>query len=382
MRGHAGVHVLPFGQGGHGQARRVRDGGQMEQEVRRSADGGIHRHRVAQRALRHHVAHGQAEGHLPVHRARRAPRPVAPDGLAGRGERGVGKREAQRLRDHLRGGGGAEELAAAPGRGAGAAADVARFRERDEPVREAGADRLRLARVLAVAGGQGHAAGNDHRGQVAAGGEGHGHRRQPLVAGGHAHHRLARGQRAHEAPQDDGGVVAVGQAVEHAGRALRASVAGIGAERGERNAAEPADLLRGGLDEEADLPVPGVIAERERRAVRIADAAEGAEHEHLGAPQVGGRPAHSDVLRPAEDVAAGTVDEIRRREGQASRRSGLGGGDAVERLVLRVEDGVEGRAVRLHGSPTRRRRDCAARRSRGRKSSRRHLPRAPRPWAG
>ena len=35
----------------------------------------------------------------------------------------------------------------------------------------------------------------------------------------------------------DGGVVAVGQAVHHAGRALRAAVARVGAEAGERDAA-------------------------------------------------------------------------------------------------------------------------------------------------
>ena len=40
-----------------------------------------------------------------------------------------------------------------------------RLLERDLPVREARADRLRLARVFAVAGGQGHAAGHEHRGQ-------------------------------------------------------------------------------------------------------------------------------------------------------------------------------------------------------------------------
>ena len=86
-----------------------------------------------------------------------------------------------------------------------------------------------------------------------------------------------------EPPQDDGGVVAIGEAVDHAGRPLRAAVAGIGAEGGERDAAERADLLRRRLHEEADLPVPGVIAEGERRAVRVAHAAERAQDEHLRA---------------------------------------------------------------------------------------------------
>ena len=50
-------------------------------------------------------------------------------------------------------------------------------------------------------------------------------------------HAAARGQRADQAAEHGGGVVAIGQAVEHAGGALRAAVAGVGAERGEGNGA-------------------------------------------------------------------------------------------------------------------------------------------------
>ena len=49
---------------------------------------------------------------------------------------------------------------------------------------------------------------------------------------------LPRRQRADQPAQHHRGVVAIGQAVHHAGRALRAAVAGIGAEAGERDAAE------------------------------------------------------------------------------------------------------------------------------------------------
>ena len=57
----------------------------------------------------------------------------------------------ERLGDDLRGGRRAEELAAAAGRRAGAAAELGGLLERDLAVGEARADRLDLAGVLAVA---------------------------------------------------------------------------------------------------------------------------------------------------------------------------------------------------------------------------------------
>jgi hypothetical protein len=78
---------------------------------------------------------------------------------------------------------------------------------------------------------------------------------------------LPRRQRADQAPQDDGGVVAVGEAVHHARRALRAPVARVGAEAGERDGAAEPQLLGRRLHEQAHLPVASVIAEGERRAV-------------------------------------------------------------------------------------------------------------------
>ena len=80
-----------------------------------------------------------------------------------------------------------------------------------------------------------------------------------------------------------GGVVAVGQAVHHAGRALRAAVAGVGAEAGEGDAADALELLGRRLHQQADLPVAGVVAERDRRAVGGADAAGGAENQEFAA---------------------------------------------------------------------------------------------------
>ena len=114
----------------------------------------------------------------------------------------------------------------------------------------------------------------------------------------------ARRQRADQPAQDDRRVVAVRQAVEHARRALRAPVARVAAEAGERHEAALRQLARRGLHQQADLPVAGVVAERDRRAVGRADPAQRAQHQELLAPEPAGVQAHAGVLRPAEQVAA------------------------------------------------------------------------------
>ena len=79
--------------------------------------------------------------------------------------------------------------------------------------------------------------GIEHGGNVAEAGQGHHHRRQPFVAGGHAQHALGPGDGAGQAAEHGSGVVAVGQRVEHARRALRAPVARVGAMAGVGDAA-------------------------------------------------------------------------------------------------------------------------------------------------
>jgi hypothetical protein len=137
------------------------------------------------------------------HGAGRAARGVEPHGLARRRKRGVRQREPQRLADDLRSGRGAQKLAASAGRRAGAAAHLGGVFERDLVLREARADGLHLARVLARLRQQRDAAGNQHGGLSARRRQRHHHRGQALVAGGHAHDALAGGQRAHQAAQHD-----------------------------------------------------------------------------------------------------------------------------------------------------------------------------------
>ena len=175
-------------------------------------------------------------------------------------------------------------------------------------MRETGAQRLDSAGVLAVFRGKCDAAGHEDRGQIAQSGEGHHHRGKSLVAGGDAEHAAAGGQRPGEPAKEGGGVVAVGQGIEHSGGALRTAVAGVGAIGGERNGAAGADFLCGGADQFADFPVSRVIAEGDRGAIRRTETTLGGEYEELLAPEFLRLPAHAGVLRQAEEIAAGLVE--------------------------------------------------------------------------
>src|ERR1019366_367627 len=183
--------------------------------------------------------------------------------VAGRRERGVGQGHAERFADHLGSSRGAEELASSTGSGAGAAEHLGGGFERELAMSEAGAGGLDFAGVFTLFGEQGDAAGDQDAGQRWRAGKSHHHGGQALVAGGDADHGGRGGQRADEAAEDTGGVVAVGQRIEHAGGTLGAAVAGVGAIGGEGDGAERLQFLGGGVHEQADFPVAGVIAARD-----------------------------------------------------------------------------------------------------------------------
>ena len=172
---------------------------------------------------------------------------------------------------------------------------------------EARAHRLHLGEVFSVLGEQGHPAGDEDSGQMAVSSQGHHHGGQALVAGCHSHHAPGGGQGAGEAPQNDGSVIAIGQGIEHAGGALRAAVAGIAAEDREGDCAVGLEDTGGLFHEKGHFPVPGMQAECDGGAVRIADASRGGEHEELGTAQLGGIPSHPGVLRPTENITAWRV---------------------------------------------------------------------------
>ena len=183
-------------------------------------------------------------------------------------------------------------------------------------------------------------------------------------------------------PQHDRRVVAVREAVEHPGRALRAAVAGVGAVGGKRDRAAGPQLFGGGLDQQADLPVAGVVAERERRAVRVADAAHRAQQQHLGTAQL--RRAPSPCRRRA------TSRRCRRWDGRSGLRASAAGrrpGPGCDAVTSKSDSSpesrtlLERRTVAAHAfRPARR--GCAARRCPGRRSRPRRLPRGRHPSAG
>jgi hypothetical protein len=197
-------------------------------------------------------------------------------------------------------------------------------------VRETGSEGLHLAGVFAVRRRQRDAARHDHARQSVRPGDRHHHGRQALVAGRDADDADARRERPDQTAQHHRGVVAIRQRVHHAGRALRPPVTWIGHVTGERHAQRAAQLLRRGAHQQADLPVAGVITEGERAAVVLADAALRAEDQDLGPPHRVGLPAHARVQRPAEEIAAGTFQQVGGFERQGTGRAGLGGDDGLE----------------------------------------------------
>ena len=73
----------------------------------------------------------------------------------------MGNGHSQSFGNHLRGGGCAQELATAAGRGAGAAAKRGRFFNAEVAVHVADADALDFTSILAGGWRQGHAAGDE-----------------------------------------------------------------------------------------------------------------------------------------------------------------------------------------------------------------------------
>ena len=246
--------------GGEGDRRDV------QKQVRRPPERRMDGHGVSDRAVGQDIASRQTAPRKLEHGAGGSSRQVEPDRLAGRCQGGVGDGQAECLGHDLGGGGRAEELAAAARAAARSTAERRGLLQREVAVDVADADRLNFTGVLPLRRRQGDAARHEHARQVGHAGQREHHRGDTLVAGRHADHALAPGQRANQAAEHGGRVVAVGQAVHHPGRALRAAVAGVGDHCGERHHAGPTQLFGGLPHEQADLPVARVVAERDRLA--------------------------------------------------------------------------------------------------------------------
>ena len=96
----------------------------------------------------------------------------------------------------------------------------------------------------------------------------HHHGGQALIAGGNADDTFAGGQRTDETAQHDGGIVAKRQRVQHAGGALRASIAGVGAGAGKGNGAHLLQFPRRFRHQQSHFPVSRVKAESDGLPVR------------------------------------------------------------------------------------------------------------------
>ena len=187
--------------------------------------------------------------------------------------------------------------------------------------------------VLALDGRQRHAARHDRDGQIVHGRQGHHHGGQGLVAGGDAEDTLAPGQAADQPPKDARRIVAIGQAVHHSRRALRPTVTGVRAAGGEGHAAEGLELPRRGLQQQAQLIMPDVIADRDRLAVGAANPALVTEQQKGIGQDFGRLPPHPHVLDQAKEVAAGGPGEKIAGQRQFARRSRRTRRDIVQGLV-------------------------------------------------
>ena len=233
-----------------------------------------------------------------------------------------GKRKPQRFAHHLRSRRRAEKLAAASRRPAGAATQLGRLRQRNQSVRKTHPQRLHRPGVLAAGGGQRHSAGDDHARQIPQPRHRHHHGRQPFVASRHAQHAGAQRQRARQPAEDHRRVIPIRQAVKHTRRPLRPPVARIGTKPGEGNGLQAGQLLRRRLHQQPDFPMPGMIAQRHRFAVRRAQTALRAQDQELLASRFRRVPSHARIERHPEKIAAGTVKQHFFRDRQPARRAG------------------------------------------------------------
>ena len=136
----------------------------MQQEIRRSSEGGVEHHGVADRGVGENVACAQTKLRHAADCRGGTCRRIEPDGLAGGRERGMRQRQAKGFSDNLRGGRGAEKLTAPAWRRAGAATDFGGVLDGDLALGEAGADALHLACIFTVIGEERDAARNQNAG--------------------------------------------------------------------------------------------------------------------------------------------------------------------------------------------------------------------------
>ena len=169
-------------------------------------------------------------------------------------------------------------------------------------------------------------------------GKRHHHGGESLIARSYPEHAFPRRQRAHQAAKDDSRVVAVSERVEHAVGALRPAVAGVGDGSGKGDGVAVAEFAGGLGDEQPDLPVAGVKAERDRSSIRGPHSPVGREDKKLGVEQAGRLPAHARVLREPKKIPGGLMEQHLRRDRQRAGWPRSVGLQIGEEYRIRVKD--------------------------------------------
>ena len=183
-----------------------------------------------------------------------------------------------------------------------------------------------------------------------------------FVTGGDAEHSGAQRQRTRQPAKHDRGIIAIGQAVEHADRSLRAAVARVGAKPGEWNGLQAAKFFGRRLRPANRFP-------NDRCDSRAQSASPSGARSppcvlrmrNCLRPSFGGIPAHAGVLRQAKQIAAGAVQQHVLGDGQTASRPGRVGLNLVN--IRRAESNMS--LVEFMGSMQRRletmeQRECGA----------------------
>ncbi len=139
--------------------------------------------------------------------------------------------------------------------------------------------------------------------------------------------------------------MAVREAINHAVSALGAAIARVGTKAREGNGLQSAKFVRRRMDQQADLPVAGMIAQRDGTPIGRAKSALRAENQKVFASDFSRIPSHASILRKPKKIAAWAVPEQFLCQRQTAGRPASAGLHLIH-LVRRIKDIIAG----THGS--------------------------------
>ena len=341
----AAVDLGPLVDGRPLEPGRMRDGREVQEQVRRSAERGVQDHRVADRGIGHDAEVLIPRAARATSALRTAAGHVEPDRLAGGGQGRVRQGQAQRLANHLGLAAVPKKWQPPPGdaqdRHASwrACSNVTSPRAKRAPIdwtfpvssrplvgsvtppgiSTQGRSR-KLAKAIIIAG--------NPLSQVAT-------PRTPLAVGtlrpgGGRPKRRRCGRPSCRTCRTSPG----------SGRRRVGAVGGIG------NPTGLLELPRCRCDCQAELEVARMVAQRHGRAVLGPQPPQRAQDDILRARTAGRIPTHAGILRHAEGIAAGPAAEHLAREWQLALRPSSGGDHLVQARVTRIQQTNRSRIVK------------------------------------